>query len=148
VITANETQIMRWYAGRPSFPAPPVIPSNASRPIADPTVAVVTRKNKAKKPHAKKRDSGSTGKRGEEGSEPLPQSPPEDSSPKSDRSQRVDLIVEDTAAEERERDHIRRHGSSSSGVEHKKFVYVRYYLMRIDHMLTNLTGGNTPGTST
>lgn len=143
---------MRWYAGRPNFPAPPVIPRDAPRPAADPTVAVVSRKNhgKAKKgsSRSKKRNSDSKGKPGEEESESLVQSPPEPSSPKSDRSQRVDLVVEDAAAEEREREQIRRQGSASSGVEHKKFVYVRTYLVGVDPMLTSLTGANIPRIST
>lgn len=47
------------------------------------------------------------------------------SSAKSDRSQRVDLIVEDTEAEERERARARKEGSAVwNEVEPKRFVFV------------------------
>ena len=136
VITAHETQRMRWYAGRPDFPAPSASPSvlqgNATRPAGSVPVAVenVARKSqsKAKKSpsHTKKRDGSSKGKQAEEGREPLlrGRSQEHSSSPKSDRSQRVDLIVEDTAAEEREREEVREGSVSRNEPEHKRFVFV------------------------
>ena len=160
VITAHETQRMRWYAGRPAFPASSATPSvpqgNAARPAGSVPVAVenVARKgpSKAKKSpsHTKKRRGSSKGKQTEEGHEPLLRggSRGHSGSPKSDRSQRVDLIVEDTAAEEREREEIRREGSASRNEpEHKHFVFVPCCDKTIVPMLMASIAGCTVKTS-
>ncbi|KIN08385.1 hypothetical protein OIDMADRAFT_100175 [Oidiodendron maius Zn] len=141
VITAYETQRMRWFAGRPVFPSWSVAPrlsqstgDDESRLESNVQVAVqkVARKNQSKQKksstHARRRDSGAKGKQAEEAEEPLlkgtaEEELPDSSSSKSDRGQRVDLIVEDRAAEEREREQARRAGNvAGNDNEHRKFV--------------------------
>jgi hypothetical protein len=133
VITAHETQRMRLQVGPGSLQA---AEDGEARPAGALHVAVenvarksASRSNKSSS-HTKKRDGSAKGKHAEEGLEPSAngtqqQHPPDSSSSKSDRSQRVDLIVEDRAAEERERNQIRREGSASRNeAEHKRFVFV------------------------
>lgn len=134
---------MRWFAERPVFPSWSVTPrlsqstgDDEARLESNVQVAVqkVARKNQSKQKkgstHARRRDSGAKGKQAEEAGEPLlkgtaEEELPDSSSSKSDRGQRVDLIVEDREAEEREREQARRAGNVTwNEAEHRKFVYV------------------------
>ena len=143
MITAHETQRMRWFAERsvfPSWSATPRLPQSARdevpRVANDVPVSVqkVARKNQSKQKksssHTRRRDSGSKGKQAEGAQEPLlqggaGQEHPDSSSSKSDRGQRVNVIVEDRAAEEREREQARREGNVAwNEAEHRKFVFV------------------------
>jgi len=102
------------------------------------TVEEVTKKTKRKHSASnknRKRDSSSKGKQkdaatGEEGRAPalmgmLRHHSSASSSAKSDRSQLVDLVVEDTTAEDIERVRARKEGGAGwNSAEPKRFVYV------------------------
>jgi hypothetical protein len=149
VITAYEVPKKRWLTGEPD---PTTTSANRSLlpPDEDDTTQRTsnvnvtaenvlrkgqTRQKKSSSP-TKKRSSSSKGKQvdtsgdAEQGHAPLlkgklQQRVSSTSSTKSDRSQRVDLIVEDTVAEERERARARKEGSAVwNEVEPKRFVFV------------------------
>jgi hypothetical protein len=148
VITAHEALRERWLTGQPGL-----VTTSANRNLLQPTqdnairregnireiVEEVTR-TKSQSKHKKsssqaKRHSSSKGKQadksdGEEGRAPmlkgmLRHHSSESSSAKSDRSQLVDLVVEDTMAEDIERIRARKEGSAGwNETEQKRFVCV------------------------
>lgn len=153
---------MRFLAERPGLPTSWVTPSvlpptvdTATRPESSTQVPVenVARKGvgkpKKSSSHPKKRDSSSKGKQAEEGHDRpvkgISKRPSADSSSaKSDRSQRVDLVVEDRAAEEREREQARREGGATwNETEHRRFVLVTTIHKCFDNRLTLLIVGRT-----
>lgn len=128
---------MRWLAGRPGLPArsfTPALPPHAEADNAQVTVETVARKGlgrtKKSSSRTQKRDSNSKGKQATERNRPSVKGPSQQpstssSSAKSDPSQRVDLVFEDTVAEEREREMARREGSATwNQAEHRHFVFV------------------------
>ena len=147
VITANEVSREGWLTGQPDL-----LTTSTNRNLLQPTkdnksrresnikatVENVTRKTKKK--HSKSpsnkgesRSSSSQGKQiddaeGEAGRAPIMQGmlrhhSSASSSAKSDRSQLVDLVVEDTAAEDTERVRARKEGSAGwNESEPKRFV--------------------------
>lgn len=137
VITAHTAKKRSWMTEEPGL-----LTTSAHRHLIQPTRShEVKRKKNAKKTvqkvqsqtqRAKSEGSQSKGKgrdsTGEEGRAPLLKGmlrhhSSESSSAKSDRSQLVDLVVEDTGAEEIERVRARKEGSASwNAVEPKRFV--------------------------
>lgn len=143
VITAHEASRERWLTASPDL-----LTTSANRNLLQPTkdneirrasniretVQDVTRKTKRKhSSKTKKADSISKGKQkddgnGEEGRAPalkgmLRHHSSASSSAKSDRSQLVDLVVEDTVAEDTERVRARKEGSAAwNETEPKRFV--------------------------
>lgn len=147
MITAHEASRERWLAGQPDL-----LTTSTNRNLLQPTkdnkirrasnikntVEEVTKKTQ-KKHRQKSKDavrhniSSSKGKQkevlnGEEGRAPnmagrLRHHSSSSSSAKSDRSQLVDLVVEDTAAEEADRVRARKEGSAAwNEVEGKRYV--------------------------
>lgn len=134
MITAHEVSRENWLNATPDL-----ITTSANRNLLQPTrdneirrasnikdtVEEVTKRTKTKHKHSNKRDSSSKGKQkendppnGEEGRAPaligmLRHHSSGSSSAKSDRSQLVDLVVEDKAAEETDRVRARKEGSAA-----------------------------------
>lgn len=145
MITAHEASRERWLTASPDL-----LTTSANRNLLQPTkdneirrasniretVQDVTRKTKRKhSSKTNKADSISKGKQkddgnGEEGRAPalkgmLRHHSSASSSAKSDRSQLVDLVVEDTIAEDTERVRARKEGSAAwNETEPKRFVFV------------------------
>ncbi|PVH83383.1 DUF300-domain-containing protein [Cadophora sp. DSE1049] len=145
VITAHEASRERWLNSSPGL-----VTTSANRNLLQPTrdneirrasnvrgtVEEVTKKTKRKHSASnknRKRDSSSKGKQkddatGEEGRAPalmgmLRHHSSASSSAKSDRSQLVDLVVEDTTAEDIERVRARKEGGAGwNSAEPKRFV--------------------------
>ena len=147
VITAHEASRERWLTGQPDL-----LTTSTNRNLLQPTrdneirrasnvkgtVEEVTKKTQRKHKKAsngKKRDSSSNSKgkqkeipNGEEGRAPamkgmLRHHSSASSSTKSDRSQLVDLVVEDTAAEETDRVRARKEGSAAwNETEAKRYM--------------------------
>lgn len=147
MITAHEASRERWLTGQPDL-----LTTSTNRNLLQPTkdneirrasnvretvedVTKKTRKKHEKGSKSKKRDSSSNSKgkqkevpNGEEGRAPKMQGmlrhhSSTSSSVKSDRSQLVDLVVEDKEAEETERVRARKEGSSAwNETEAKRYV--------------------------
>ena len=145
MITAHEASRERWLTASPDL-----LTTSANRNLLQPTrdneirrasniratVEDVTKKTKQKHSSSKsgKSDSssskgkGTDGVNGEEGRAPmlkgmLRHHSSASSSAKSDRSQLVDLVVEDTTAEDTERVRARKEGSAGwNETEPKRFV--------------------------
>lgn len=142
MITAHEPSRERWLTGQPDL-----LTTSANRHLLQPTddnrirrasniretVEDVTKRTKRKSSrNSRSRDSKGKNKENsplsEEGRAPmlkgmLRQHSSASSSAKSDRSQLVDVIVEDTAAEETERVRARKEGSSGwNETEPRRFV--------------------------
>lgn len=155
MITAHEASRERWLTGEPDL-----LTTSANRNLLQPTsdneirrasniretVENVTKKSKSKhrkrsSSRAKKTGPGSKGKEvetsnGEEGRAPalkgmLRHHSSASSSVKSDRSQLVDLVVEDTKAEDIERVRARKEGSAGwNEIEPRRFVSVSLHQNR------------------
>ena len=147
MITANQASRERWLTGQPDL-----LTTSTNRNLLQPTkdneirrasnvretvddVTKKTQKKHRKSPKDKKRDSSSNSKgkqkevpNGEEGRAPnmkgmLRHHSSASSSVKSDRSQLVDLVVEDKDAEETERVRARKEGSAAwNETEGKRYV--------------------------
>ena len=139
VITAHEPSRERWLNGQPDL-----LTTSANRNLLQPTkdnelrrasnvretVEHVTKKKKAKSSPSKTKQSskGKQKEHAEEGRAPalkgmLRHHSSASSSAKSDRSQLVDLVVEDTIAEDTERVRARKEGSAAwNEMEPKRYV--------------------------
>lgn len=148
MITANEASRERWLTGQPDL-----LTTSTNRNLLQPTkdnkarresniketVKDVTRKTRRK--HSRSRSGKGKARstsseqqqgvaNGEEGRAPMMRGmlrhhSSTSSSAKSDRSQLVDLVVEDTAAEDTERVRARKEGSAGwNAIEPKRFVLV------------------------
>lgn len=142
MIPVNEASRERWLTGQPGL-----LTTSANRNLLQPTrdneirrtsdiretveeVTKKTQKKHSKSSKSRKRDESSKGKQkdvsnGEEGRAPalkgmLRHHSSGSSSAKSDRSQLVDIVVEDTAAEDLERVRARKEGSAAWNEEESK----------------------------
>lgn len=127
MITAHEVSREAWLTGQPDL-----LTTSANRNLLQPTKDNrIRRKSNIKKVVEEVQNKGkdkNTSSSGEEGRAPilkgmLRHHSSSSSSAKSDRSQLVDLVVEDEVAEETERVRARKEGSAGwNEVQPKRFV--------------------------